>query len=107
MAKKQNDYRAGSALLKKQLAARAGKKVGLPSKKNVKNIAKLGGTLAALTPAGRAVKAGKAIKSASKAKKAATAKAKQEAAYEKTMRETYRAVYKATGGKIPKNYGRS
>jgi len=43
MAKKPEDYRVargeGQKLLKKQLQERAGKKIGLPSKENVKNLA--------------------------------------------------------------------
>jgi hypothetical protein len=72
--KKETDYRSGSALLKKQLAARSGKPVVLPSKKNVVNAAKqIGG--AALTVAGpgkivKVAKAVKAVQAASKAKKA-------------------------------------
>ena len=71
--KKTVDYRSGSALLKKQLADRAGKKVSFPSKKNVKNLTDLGVIVGSiLAPA-----AGGAAKGASVAKAAKTAIAKK------------------------------
>lgn len=67
MAKKpETDYRSGSALLKKQLADRAGKPVKYPSKKNLKNAADLAILTASLVaPAiGGAVKGARAAKAA-------------------------------------------
>jgi hypothetical protein len=59
--KKETDYRSGSALLKKQLAERAGKPVGLPSKKNVINAAKqIGGAALLIAGPGKAVKGAQA-----------------------------------------------
>jgi hypothetical protein len=59
--KKETDYRAGSALLKKQLAARAGKPVGLPSKKNVISAAKqIGGAALLIAGPGKVVKGAQA-----------------------------------------------
>jgi hypothetical protein len=73
--KKTVDYRQGSALLKKQLANRAGKKVGLPSKKNVKNLTKLAATVATVAGPGKVVKvASKVVKKAKAAKAAKTTK---------------------------------
>jgi hypothetical protein len=73
MAKKpEPDYRSGSALLKKQLADRAGKPVKMPSKKNLKNAADLAiivGSLGAPV-AGGAIRGARAVKTA----KAAIAK---------------------------------
>jgi hypothetical protein len=73
MAKKpESDYRSGSALLKKQLADRAGKPVKMPSKKNLKNAADLAILVGSLVApvAGGAVRGAKAAKAA----KAAIAK---------------------------------
>jgi hypothetical protein len=59
--KKETDYRAGSALLKKQLAARSGKPVGLPSKKNVVSAAKqIGGAALLIAGPGKVVKGAQA-----------------------------------------------
>jgi hypothetical protein len=74
--KKTVDYRSGSALLKKQLADRAGKKVGLPSKKNVKNLTKLAATVATVAGPGKVVKAASKAAKAVKAAKATKAAAK-------------------------------
>jgi hypothetical protein len=73
MAKKpEPDYRSGSALLKKQLADRAGKPVKYPSKKNLKNAADLAILVGSLVApvAGGAIRGAKAVKAA----KAAIAK---------------------------------
>ena len=81
MASKKNeyDYRSGSALLKKQLAARAGKPVVLPSRKNVTSAAKqIGGAVLTIAGPGKVVKGvqltAKAIKGAKAAKAAAKMK---------------------------------
>ena len=69
--KKETDYRSGSALLKKQLAERAGKPVGLPSKKNVVNAVKqIGGAAITIAGPGKVVKG---VQAAAKVAKAANA----------------------------------
>jgi hypothetical protein len=76
--KKETDYRAGSALLKKQLAERAGKPVGLPSKKNVVNAAKqIGGAVAVAVGPGKIVKGVQAAAKVAKTAKAAKSIAKR------------------------------
>jgi len=75
MAKKpEPDYRSGSALLKKQLADRAGKPVKMPSKKNLKNAADLAILMGSLVVpvAGGAIRGARVAKAA----KAAIAKKK-------------------------------
>lgn len=75
MAKKpEYDYRQGSALLKKQLADRAGKPVKYPSKKNLKNAADLAILMGSLVVpvAGGAIRGARVAKAA----KAAIAKKK-------------------------------
>ena len=75
MAKKpEPDYRSGSALLKKQLADRAGKPVKYPSKKNLKNAADLAILMGSLVVpvAGGAIRGARVAKAA----KAAIAKKK-------------------------------
>jgi hypothetical protein len=69
--KKETDYRSGSALLKKQLAERAGKPVGLPSKKNVISAAKqIGGAALTIAGPGKVVKGVQAVAKAANATKA-------------------------------------
>jgi hypothetical protein len=108
--KNEYDYRAGSALLKKQLADRAGKPVVLPSKKNVTRAAKqIGGAVLTIAGPGKvvkgvqltakAIKAAKAAKAAAKTKptpaskitaqqKATTANKSRMSALEKQIKET-------------------
>jgi hypothetical protein len=77
--KKSKEYtRAeGAALLRKQLAERKGKKVGLPSKKNVKNLGALAATVALnAVPVGRAAKVVSTVVSKSKATKLASGASK-------------------------------
>jgi hypothetical protein len=70
--KKETDYRSGSALLKKQLAERAGKPVGLPSKKNVVNAVKqIGGAAITIAGPGKVVKGVQAAAKVAKTAKAA------------------------------------
>jgi hypothetical protein len=75
--KKETDYRAGSALLKKQLAERSGKPVVLPSKKNVVNAAKqIGGAALTIAGPGKVVKGVQAVAKVAKAAKTAKAASK-------------------------------
>jgi hypothetical protein len=70
--KKSKEYSRGegAALLRKQLAERKGKKVGLPSKENAKNLGALAATIALnATPTGRAAKVVSSFVSKSKATK--------------------------------------
>lgn len=78
MAKKKEYSRGeGAALLRKQLAARKGKKVGLPSKENAKNLGALAATIALnATPTGRVAKAVSTVVSRSKATKLASGASK-------------------------------
>ena len=65
MAKKpEYDYRSGSALLKKQLADRAGKPVVFPSKKNLRNAADLAILMGSIVApvAGGAIRGARATK---------------------------------------------
>jgi hypothetical protein len=69
--KKDKEYsRAeGAALLRKQLAERKGKKVGLPSKENVKNLGALAATVATIVGPGKVVKGAKIAKNVIRGKK--------------------------------------
>ena len=72
--KKETDYRSGSALLKKQLAARSGKSVVLPSKKNVVSAAKqIGGAALMIAGPGKVVKGVQAAAKVAKAGSSARA----------------------------------
>lgn len=76
--KKETDYRSGSALLKKQLAERAGKPVGLPSKKNVVNAVKqIGGAAITIAGPGKVVKGVQAAAKVAKSAKTAKSIAKR------------------------------
>jgi hypothetical protein len=72
--KKETDYRSSSALLKKQLAARSGKSVVLPSRKNVTNAVKqIGGAALTIAGPGKVVKGVQAASKIANARKVATA----------------------------------
>ena len=92
--KKETDYRAGSALLKKQLAERAGKPVGLPSKKNVVNAAKqIGGAALTIAGPGKIVKGVQAAAKVAKVAKAANANSRALKAANKDVAIKYKKGY--------------